>query len=200
MLLRSGEDGIGADRVGRMLVGDNALHGMTMKENQARFEAATEENYATGLTHSQWSWLKTMVLYKMNTLRAMTKQPLFAWSAGKHGAIIGWETEQVQPQEPPRPITPAVSSSTSQPGRPASRPGISSHNSTSSQQPAQNHPLFIPCSQHSTSVACTQQYLAGAASRKEQEQRPQRWQHQQQVHLQRVRYLLNLSADYFESA
>jgi hypothetical protein len=113
LLLRAPEGEVGADRVGRVLVADNGTWGVSFKENQTRFKGAYEENIGKGMTHQQWSWLKTIVLYKVNTLRAMTQQQLFSWRSDRSGAFIGFEATPQQEAEAPAPPQPSASSGSS---------------------------------------------------------------------------------------
>jgi hypothetical protein len=78
MLVQNGNK-VGADRVGRVLLAETGKYGMTLKGCKQRFDEITKEVVQTGHAVQQWSWLKTLIHYKMNPLLASTNSPSMLW-------------------------------------------------------------------------------------------------------------------------
>jgi hypothetical protein len=106
VLLLHNNNKIGADRVGRMLRSETAQYGLTFTECFERFQEAGKHANPHHHPVQQWSWLKTLIVYKLNPLRAASNQPTYLWVPVATGAEIHLDVEQaaaettVAPQQP----------------------------------------------------------------------------------------------------
>ena len=87
LLLQSNNEA-GLEKVGRALQAETSTHGLTFKNNNQKFKTVTEEAQQAGRTASQWSWLKTLVMYKLNAHRQVHAGPQLAVHPTARGGVV----------------------------------------------------------------------------------------------------------------
>jgi hypothetical protein len=87
LLLQSNNEA-GLEKVGRALQAETSTHGLTFKNNNQRFKTVTEEAQQAGRTASQWSWLRTLIMYKLNAHRQVHGGPQLAVHSTARGGAV----------------------------------------------------------------------------------------------------------------
>ena len=117
----------GLDKVGRALQADTATHGLTFKDNNLKFKAATEEVQQGGRAGTQWSWLKTLLLYKVNPYRKARMLGLLNIVTTPTGAAVTVEDAAAdETEEPWTPVPAMLETPPSKRSRTAGSPASSS--------------------------------------------------------------------------
>ena len=98
-LLLTGNNEVDGAVVGRALRADTAQYGVTLKDSYTRFQEASKAINETAPARQAWSWLKTLVLYKLNPRRVAKQMPELALIHTPSGAAITVVSAAVGPPE-----------------------------------------------------------------------------------------------------
>jgi len=113
ILLYQNKNQVGADRVGRLLRAEGSAYGGLFRVCYQRFDTAGREAHQTHHPAQQWSWLRTLLNYKLNPMRAASNNTLFEWVPVQGGV----EIHLVDPR-PTAPVSASAEPSSSSSGVP----------------------------------------------------------------------------------